>query len=248
MSALTRTVCPVNAPIAPLRRGTPVAGLVETLRNGLAAVADPEAAAGMQEYMKSAMPFRGVPTPLRSRVLREALEAHPPADAAELGAAADALWDGAAYREERYLATGLAGFRRYALWPDVSWLSRYRHWLVTGAWWDHVDEIASRLVGPLLRAHPSQATPVMRQWSVDEDPWLRRTSILCQLQSKEATDVALLSGAIEASIDDPGFFLRKGIGWALRQHARVDPLWVREFVDSHPRLSPLSRREALKHL
>jgi 3-methyladenine DNA glycosylase AlkD len=89
---------------------------------------------------------------------------------------------------------------------------------------------------------------VMRQWATDPDPWLRRTAIICQLRSKEATDVSLLQEAIEASLKDDGFFLRKGIGWALRQHARTDPLWVREFVDAHPDLSPLSRREALKHL
>ncbi|MCW0216012.1 MAG: DNA alkylation repair protein [Pseudonocardia sp.] len=238
----------VPAPESPPRRGAPGTGLVEALRAGLAAAADPRAAPGMQAYMKSAMPFRGVPSPVRARVLREALEAHPPPDAAGLGAAADAMWDGAAYREERYLATGLAGFRRYASWPDVAWLPRYRHWIVTGAWWDHVDEIASRLVGALLRGAPAQVTPVMREWARDADPWLRRTAILCQLQSKDATDLALLTEAVELSIDDQGFFLRKGIGWALRQHARTDPLWVREFVESHPRLSPLSRKEALKHL
>lgn len=80
------------------------------------------------------------------------------------------------------------------------------------------------------------------------DPWLRRTSIICQLHSKGDTDLDLLTDAIEASIDDRDFFLRKGIGWALRQHAGTDPGWVRAFVDGHPGLPPLSRKEALKHL
>jgi 3-methyladenine DNA glycosylase AlkD len=222
--------------------------LVDALRSALARAADPEQAPAMQAYMKSAMPFRGVPQPVRARILRECVADDPPPTAGALAAVADALWDGAEFREERYLATALCGYKGHARWPDADWLPRYRHWLVSGAWWDHVDEIANRLVGPLLRADPARVTPVMRQWATDPDPWLRRASIICQLMSKEATDTALLTDAIEASLKDEGFFLRKGIGWALRQHARTDPLWVREFVDAHPDLSPLSRREALKHL
>jgi 3-methyladenine DNA glycosylase AlkD len=121
-----------------------------------------------------------------------------------------------------------------------------RHWIVTGAWWDFTDEIASRRIGLLLRADPGHVGPVMREWSTDPDRWLRRTSVICQLGSGPATDTALLTAAIEANLDDPDFFLRKGIRWALRQHARTDPAWVRTFVARHPGLSPLSRREALR--
>jgi 3-methyladenine DNA glycosylase AlkD len=72
--------------------------------------------------------------------------------------------------------------------------------------------------------------------------------VICQLGSRERTDLTLLTEAIEANLDDGDFFLRKGIGWALRQYARTDPGWVRAFVSAHPALSPLSRKEALKHL
>ena len=222
--------------------------LVDALRSALAQAADPEQAPAMQSYMKSDMPFRGVPQPVRARILRECVAEDPPQTPGALAATAEALWDGAEFREERYLATALAGYRSYARWPDADWLPRYRHWVVSGAWWDHVDEIASRLVGPLVRADPDRVVPVMRRWATDPDPWLRRAAIICQLQSKGDTDTRLLADAIEASLKDEGFFLRKGIGWALRQHARSDPLWVREFVEAHPDLSPLSRREALKHL
>ena len=88
----------------------------------------------------------------------------------------------------------------------------------------------------------------MRRWIVDADRWLRRTSVIAQLGSRSATDVDLLVDAIEANQDDSDFFLRKAIGWALRQYASTDPEWVRAFVADHPRLSPLSCREALRHL
>jgi 3-methyladenine DNA glycosylase AlkD len=223
--------------------------LVRAVRDGLAEVADPDAAEPMRAYMKSAMPFRGVPKPARERLLRELVAGHPLRNADELIAVADALWTGAQYREERYLALGLVGHRRYAGWAQPGWVATvYRRWIVAGAWWDFTDEIATRLVGPLLRAHRAELTPVLRGWITEPDRWLRRTSIICQLASGPSTDTALLREAMVANLDDRDFFLRKAIGWALRQHARTDPDWVRAFVDEHPGLSPLSRREALKHI
>ena len=65
--------------------------------------------------------------------------------------------------------------------------------------------------------------------------------------TRDRADAELLTTAIESAIGDSDFFLRKAIGWALRDYARTDPAWVRSFAETHE-LSPLSRREALKHL
>jgi 3-methyladenine DNA glycosylase AlkD len=223
--------------------------MVRAVREGLAEVADPGSAEPMRAYMKSEMPFRGVPKPPRERLLRALVAAHPLDGPDELLAVADALWTGAQFREERYLAIGLVGHKRYAGWARPGWVDGvYRRWIVSGAWWDFTDEIANRHVGPLLRAHRAELTPVLRGWIGAPDRWLRRTSVICQLGSGSATDLDLLRDAIEANLHDPDFFLRKGIGWALRQHARVDPDWVRGFVADHPDLSALSRREALRRI
>jgi 3-methyladenine DNA glycosylase AlkD len=222
--------------------------IVDALRAALAESSDPVAARSMQKYMKSAMPFRGVAKPARRKLLRVTVAAHPLAGAAELRAAATELWAGAEYREERYLALSLLALPKHAKLLDPSWIPLLREWVVSGAWWDFTDEIASRRIGPLLRAHPAELTPTLKGWADDPDLWLRRTAVICQLGSGPATDIDLLTAAIEANATDPDFFLRKGIGWALRQHARTDPEWVREFVAEHPQLSPLTRREALKHL
>lgn len=223
-----------------------MADLVRILRDGLTARADPGAASAMQAYMKSAMPFRGVPKPGRQQLLADALRQAPPIDASALREAADRLWAEAEVREERYLALSLVG--RHARWTDPTWVPILRCWIVEGAWWDFTDEIASRLLGPLLRAHAAEMTPTMHAWTTDPDRWLRRTSVIVQLGAKDRIDLRLLTAAIDANVDDPDFFLRKGIGWALRQHARVDPAWVRAFVAARPELSPLSRKEALRHI
>lgn len=225
-----------------------VDALVAAARSGLAALGDPRKAPEMQRYMKSELPYRGVASPERKAFTKDLFAAHPLPDETALRTAALILWREAGYREERYVAIDLTGHRAYRAWQTPALLPVYEEMIVTGAWWDYVDEIANRRVGPLLRDHPGELTPVMRAWATDEDRWKRRTSIICQLGFKEATDTALLAEAIEANLGDRDFFIRKGIGWALRQFARTEPGWVRAFVDDHPGLSPLSVREALKHL
>jgi 3-methyladenine DNA glycosylase AlkD len=222
--------------------------LVVAARTGLAAAGDPRKAPEMQRYMKSELPFRGVASPARKALAKVLFAAHPlPSDAARRTAVLT-LWREAAYREERYLAIDLTGHRAYRTWQTPALLPLYEEMIVTGAWWDHVDEIANHRVGPLLREFTDDLTPVMHAWARDENLWKRRTAIICQLSFKEATDTALLTAAIEANTGDKDFFIRKGIGWALRQFARTEPAWVRAFVDGHPELSPLSVREAVKHL
>ena len=80
---------------------------------------------------------------------------------------------------------------------------------------------------PTLVAHRAELTPVLRAWASDEDLWVRRTAVICQVGLRADTDLDLLVHAIDANVDDPTFWLRKAIGWALRDYARTDPGWVR---------------------
>jgi 3-methyladenine DNA glycosylase AlkD len=222
--------------------------LVSAVRSGLAELADPAKAPGMQAYMKSAMPFLGVQKPARTQLGQRLFAEHVLPGRATWLRVIRSLWREATYREERYVAIDLTGHPAYAAWQDPALLRLYDELIVTGAWWDHVDEVASRRVGPILRDRPDVVTPVIRAWATDRDRWKRRTAVICQLRSKADTDTDLLTDCIEANIDDSDFFLRKGIGWALREYAKTNPAWVHALVDAHPGLSPLSRREALKHL
>lgn len=227
--------------------------LVEEIRSRLAEAADPAKAAPMQAYLKSAMPCRGVYSQPLRRVVREAVAAHPLPDRAAWEEAVRRLWDDAEYREERFAAVDLAGHRAFRAHQDLATLELYRHLVVTGAWWDLVDGVATRLVGDIVRADPDGAVPVMRAWAEDPDLWVRRTAVICQVGSKDRTDTDLLRHALVANLEGSphgrDFFIRKACGWALREHAKTDPDWVRAFVAEHAhRLSGLTRREALKHL
>ena len=223
--------------------------LGDGVREALAGGGDPDRAAAQQRYMKSAMPYRGFTSPELKALLRPLLAEHPPEDRAGWEATVRELWDGATHREERYAALAVARHRAARPWLDAGSVPLVRHLVVTGAWWDLVDETAQHLVRPALEAHPEELTPVLREWATDDDLWIRRTAVICQVGRRDATDTDLLRHAIDANVDDRSFWLRKSIGWALRDHARTDPDWVRAEVDRHgDRLSNLSRREALKHL
>ena len=202
----------------------------------------------MQAYMKSAMPYLGVSSPARAVVLREAFAAHLIEGFDAWHDTALALWREATHREECYSAIALASHRAYRKHLTRAALPLLEEFIVEGAWWDHVDETA-HLVGVLLRDDRAWMTRTMRAWSTDPHLWKRRVSIICQLQCKDATDLDLLYANIEANLDDRDFFIRKAIGWALRQYARTDPAEVARYVAAHAdRLSPLSQREAMKHL
>ena len=194
--------------------------------------------------MKSSMPFLGVRLPEVRRLTKTAARASPPADIHDLERSTRRLWDEATHREERYAATALTALRLAK--GRLELLDLYEHIAVTGAWWDHVDEVAHR-ISILHDAHPRPAAQAVRRWAASSDMWLRRLAIISQLGRRDRVDRGLLADVIEPNLADPEFFIRKAIGWAVREVARVDPDWVQKFADEHE-LSALSRREALKHL
>lgn len=223
--------------------------MVRAVRAGLRTGGDPERAEQQQRYLKSAMPMHGQSLPAVREFVRSALASYRPADRASWEATIRELWDGAEFREERYATLALLRHRVSKPFRDFEALPLYQHLIVTGAWWDLVDELAHHMVGDLLATDRSAVTPVMRTWARADDVWLRRTSVICQLTDKRQTDTDLLRYTIEANLDDDSFWLRKAIGWALRDYAKTDPAWVRDELDRlDGRLSPLSRREAAKHL
>jgi 3-methyladenine DNA glycosylase AlkD len=185
--------------------------------------------------------FMGIRRPDVRKAARDAARSASPDD--QLAAVID-LWDDAEFREERYAAQDLLGLR----WTHdrLDLLDLHRRMVVTGAWWDHVDETAHR-IGDLVRAHHDPMATTLRAWSADDDLWVRRVAIIAQLGLKDLLDLDLLADVIEPNREDREFFIRKAIGWALRDAARTHAGWVRGYVETHD-LSPLSRREALKHL
>lgn len=220
--------------------------VLDTIRAALEERADAERGAGAQAYMKSSIPSLGVRVPEVRRVTMAAAAAHPFASLEQLRATVLELWRDAKVREERYAAIDLTGLKMAA--ADLAMLPVYEEIIRTGAWWDLVDGVADRICA-LLQAHRPVMTGVVSEWSRDGDFWIRRAAITAQLKAKAHTDRRLLREVIDANLADPEFFIRKAIGWALREFGKTDPEWVRIFVEEQgERLSPLSRREAVRNL
>ena len=236
--------------------------LLTDLRHQLRAAADDRRASDMQAYMKSAMPFHGVPTPKRRTITRELWRQQTPKDARQWRSQIAELWDGAKFREERYAALDWCRWawaadrttgRKHFAFHDLKALPLFERMITQGAWWDLVDELAGHQLGVLLRTFPQPMAVTLRRWAAGKNLWKRRAAIIAQLDSKNATDTRLLTDCIAPSLTPSPFarefFIAKGIGWALRQYARSDAAWVRRYLRlHHDRLPALSRREAAKHL
>jgi len=124
----------------------------------------------------------------------------------------------------------------------------YRRLIVAGRWWDVVDDLSCR-VGEALAADPERVSRTLLLWARGKDVWLRRAAIICQRKRAARTDIPLLFACIAPSLGEQEFFLRKGIGWALRSLAYHAPDQVRRYVREHtPGLSPLSQKEALRRI
>jgi 3-methyladenine DNA glycosylase AlkD len=222
--------------------------LADTLHARLAAVADPARAPGMQAYMKSAMPYLGVSSvPLR-QVCKEVFAPLRYERSGDWQRDVLAIWRGARFREERYAAIELSGIRAARSFQRIDALAMYEEMIVTGAWWDFVDAIAGQRFWIILQDERDAMKRAMLAWAVDDNMWKRRSAILCQLKAKCETDLEFLYACIAPSIGSKEFFLRKAIGWALRQYAWTDPDEVVRYVQAHPELSGLSKREALKNV
>ena len=187
-------------------------------------------------------------TPQRRKLVHDALRAHPLGSREHWLAAIKDLWRHAAFREERYAAQDVTGAPQFRDFRTLETLPLYEEMVVSGAWWDLVDDVATRKLRELVDNYPREIAGHMRAWSTDADLWKRRSSIVCQVKRKEATDLALLFDCIEPNLADPDFFIRKAIGWALRDLAWTDLPTVERYVSRFSdRLSSLSKREALKN-
>ena len=219
--------------------------LLDRLVESYEAARDPVAAEPMRKYMRNQFDFLGIPNPARTKIDRDVLAGMPPPDGDELATVVLACW-ARPEREFQYFALGY--LHRHVRRADSDLLPVLEQLITTKSWWDTVDDLAKHAVGHLVRADPA-LLPVMDSWITSEDIWLARTALLHQLASKDLTDSDRLFRYCRLRAADREFFIRKAIGWALREYSKTDEAAVRAFVaEMGDELSGLSRTEALKWL
>ncbi|NUP20724.1 MAG: DNA alkylation repair protein [Streptomyces sp.] len=227
----------------------PRSALADTVLERLTATygpaADPGRAVSMRAYMKDVAPFLGLTTPARRVLSRAVVQGTPRPDETDCTAIALRCWQ-LPEREYHYFAVDY--LRRHVGRCSSGLLPVARHLISTVSWWDTVDLLAAHVVGALVAADP-ELTADMDAWIVDDDLWVARTALLHQLRYKEQTDTERLFTYCLRQSGHPDFFIRKAIGWCLREYAKTDPDAVRDFLArERGRFAPLSVREALKNI
>jgi 3-methyladenine DNA glycosylase AlkD len=196
-------------------------------------------------YMRDQFPFFGIQTPVRRTLQKPLFKKHPIQDERHLKQILVDLW-GREQREFQYAALDMAStFRKHA---SSQLLELYESMIRTKSWWDTVDELAVNLIGPLVTKHPN-LIGVMDSWVEDENLWIRRSALLFQLKWKKQTDTQRLFTYCSTLMHENDFFIRKAIGWALRQYSKTDPKAVKGFIhNNQSKLSPLSIKEGSKYV
>ena len=219
--------------------------MVIFMQQRMAEAGNTDDAKAMQAYMKTEQPFYGVKSPERKAIFKQAREHTKISSFIEYKRLVLWLWSGE-NREEQYLAMDAAEY--YKSFRTLEAFPVYEEMLNEASHWDTVDKLASNLIGPLVKEH-RELEDVVRGWRESENMWLRRASLLVHLKHKAETNLPLLEETILMLASEKEFFIRKAIGWVLREYAKTDAEFVKRFVMTHQeQLSSLSRQEALKNI
>ena len=216
----------------------------EKLETRLQELGDPERAAGEKRYLKSELEFLGVTVPVIRREAR-ALGRLTRPDAVEIAAA---LWERPVF-DLRFAAVEVLVHAVAELLPeDLAVVERFLREAKT---WALVDGLAAEVAGPIVERHPDEGGAVLDRWAADPDFWLRRASLLALLipLRQGGGDFERFSRYAESMLGEKEFFIRKAIGWVLRDTSRKRPELVRAWVEARrERMSGLTLREATRRL
>jgi 3-methyladenine DNA glycosylase AlkD len=231
------------------RPGFSAVTLVERTRRAFVELGDARRAAGEKSYLKSALRFHGVTMPQVRQAAGGITREHPDLTRAQLRVLGDELF-ATDFHDLRSLAIAVLE-KKVALLQarDLPWLIEV---VRLTANWAHVDWLATKVVGPLVAAlPPARRTRQLESWARDPHLWVRRTALLAQLDVLRAGggDFPLFAALASPMLEEKEFFIRKAIGWVLREVSRRRPALTFTFLRQHrARMSGLTFREGSRHL
>lgn len=198
----------------------------------------------MAAYMKHRFEFYGLKKPERQILTKAFVKQHGYPAVEDVPELMHLLWN-EPYRELHYF--GLEILDRFLKKMDENAIELIEYLLTNQSWWDTVDWLAIRTTGTFMKLYPECIHNTNKAFVESENFWLNRTAIIFQLKYKSTTNTNLLTYNILRHNHQKEFFIRKAIGWALREYSKTDEAFVRDFVATHE-LSALSKKEALKWL
>ncbi|MNI03646.1 DNA alkylation repair enzyme [compost metagenome] len=192
--------------------------------------------------MRDQFSFLGIRSPERVALTKAFIKEYGTPEGDNLQAAVLELWR---LPEREFHYTAMVLLEKKKKKSELSRIDLLEQLVVDNSWWDTVDFLASHLIGAQFTLFPELIPSYTQRWIESDNMWLQRTAILFQLGYKKRTDTDLLWSFIRHTADSKEFFIRKAIGWALREYSKTDEAAVRRFLDE-TQLSPLSVKEALK--
>jgi 3-methyladenine DNA glycosylase AlkD len=223
---------------------TTVSNWIENLKEAYIREADSERALAMAAYMKHNFNFIGLPAPKRKSIQKQHFEENKDLLTTHWRQVVKLLWEQES-REFQYTALDL--LLKFKQKLEINDIQLLEDLIRTKSWWDSVDFLAGTMVGLYFKKYSNQRNFYIQNWDASQYMWLQRTVLIFQLRYKDKTDVDLLFNYCRKYADSKEFFIRKAIGWSLRELAKTQHEIVALFV-SETNLSGLSKREALKHL
>jgi 3-methyladenine DNA glycosylase AlkD len=225
-----------------------IEGAARAITADVMAAGSAERAANERAYLKSTLEFSGTPVPAIRRIVTTWRRAHPELTGSELAALAAALWDGAVF-ERKAAAVILLTDRRGLLRPQDADL--VEQFLRTSGTWALVDGLAADVMGSLVSRFPDLLATLDR-WAADDDFWIRRSALLAllvHLRSGDPAHFERFAGYADAMLAEREFFIRKAIGWVLRETGKRQPDLVAAWLQPRlARVSGVTMREAVKWL
>jgi 3-methyladenine DNA glycosylase AlkD len=221
--------------------------LAKRITDDLSARGTPARAVAEKAYLKSDLKHLGVSVPQIRTIVRTAVKAKPALSHAELLEAVEALWKRRVHESRMAAMELLAAKRALLVAGDLGTAERLIREAKT---WALVDPLAAVVVGDLVERFP-KLTRTLDRWSTDDDFWIRRAAMLSLLGPlrKGAGDFARFAGYADAMLDEREFFIRKAIGWILREASRKQPKLVFDWLAPRAsRASGVTIREAVKYL
>jgi 3-methyladenine DNA glycosylase AlkD len=219
----------------------------DALERSLAAIGTPERAAGEKAYLKSDLDFLGATVWQVRAAVKAMVNDTPDLDHDQLIAMVEALWDSPIF-ERRMAATILLELRSGLL--SVDDLALIERLLRASLTWALVDGLAGDVVGDILAADEDEVAPILDRWALDQDFWIRRSALLAWLRPlRHGAPLDRFLSYADAMLDEKEFFIRKAIGWVLREVGKRRPDEIADWLAPRThRASGVTMREATKYL
>ena len=204
---------------------------------------DKENAIAMSKYMRNMFDFYGLSTPKRKEIYNDFIKSEKKSKRIDWTFLDKCYKD--THREFQYLVSDyLLAMKQYVTFEDISKIQNY---ITQKSWWDTIDFLC-KVIGDVELRDP-RVKKLMLEWSNDENIWIKRSAIEHQLNLKDKTDCELLEKIIVNCFGMDEFFINKAIGWALREYSKINPKWVRDFIDKYnDKMNNLSIKEASKYI